>query len=75
MKEGNTTLSVPKDFASRLRKDYDGHNDLERLENWKSEDTKDSYNEDITNKELLKKIKEIEPLTKMEVDDILQRYL
>ena len=48
MKEGNTTLSVPKDFAQELREDYDGHNDLERLENWKSEESNDSYNEDIT---------------------------
>ena len=48
MKEGNTTLSVSKEFAQTLRNDYDGRNDKERLESWAKQFENDSYNKDIT---------------------------
>jgi len=48
MKDGNTTLSVPKDFAQTLRTDYDGHNDMKRLENWADSSNDSSNNNAIT---------------------------
>jgi len=58
MKEGNTTLSVPKEFAEHLREDVEGGNDYERIHNWAEENfcSKDKVNnedllEAINNKE------------------------
>jgi hypothetical protein len=48
VKEGNTTLSVPKEFADHLRDDIDGANDYQRLHNWAEENYSDSYNNSIT---------------------------
>jgi len=60
MKEGNTTLSVPNDFADTLRSEFNGRNDMERLENWADRHSNDSYNKDITHEDILMEIKEIE---------------
>mgnify|MGYP006275067191 CR=1 FL=1 len=38
----NTTLSVPEEFAEDLRENYEGSNDLERLENWAEQFESDS---------------------------------
>lgn len=39
-----TTLSVSKGFAEKLRNEYEGSNDFERLENWAdSRDSGDDY--------------------------------
>jgi hypothetical protein len=48
MKDGNTTLSVPKDFAETLRMHYNGHNDMQRLENWAENQEDNSNNNSIT---------------------------
>lgn len=48
MAERNTTLAVSKDFAEKLRKEYDGHNDEERLENWALDCYESSYKESIS---------------------------
>ena len=55
MKEGNTTLSVPKELAEHLRQDIDGRNDYERLHNWAEKEYGQSNNKDIT----LEEIKEL----------------
>ncbi len=47
MEEEETTLRVPKDFAEHLRNDVDGHNDYKRLQNWKNNDTEESYTDCI----------------------------
>jgi len=78
MKEGNTTLSVPKEFAEHLRKDFSGSNDFERLENWASDIGKDSYNKDITNEDLLEAIEENQtsynnPITIENMEDLMRR--
>jgi hypothetical protein len=33
--EDKTTLMVPKQFARFLRSEFDGKNDIERLQNWR----------------------------------------
>jgi len=50
MGEENTTLSVPKDFANRLRDNYRGSNDWQRLHNWAEDTYQDT--EKITNEDL-----------------------
>lgn len=77
MKEGNTTLSVPKEFAEHLREDVKGGNDYERIHNWAEQEYGDSS--DVSNDEILKKITELQgynnSITKKDVDDVMQRYI
>lgn len=57
MKEGNTTLSVPREFANHLREDVDGNNDYERIHNWAKKEF--GYKNSITNRDLDKKLQEL----------------
>jgi len=44
---GNSTLSVPKKFALRLRKDFEGSNDMERLKDWADQFSQDKEVNDL----------------------------
>lgn len=59
--DGNTTLSVPKEFADMLRKDFDGRNDIERLRQWSERNTeeKESYNNSINTESIRSDIQEL----------------
>jgi len=43
MSDEMTTLAVPKEFAENLRQEYDGGNDLERLEDWADNSSEEPY--------------------------------
>ena len=77
MKEDNTTLSVPKDFADRLRQNFDGSNDWQRLHNW-AEDTY-KHTDSIHNKDLLEKLDELDgynnSITVDDVEDAVSRAI
>ena len=69
MKEDNTTLSVPKDFANKLRQDFEGSNDWQRLHNW----AKDTYkqSDSVKNEDLLQKLEDKDGYNNsITVDDI-----
>jgi len=48
MSDEMTTLAVPKEFAENLRQEYDGGNDLERLEDWADDCSEQGYKNPIT---------------------------
>jgi len=48
MSDEMTTLAVPKEFAENLRQEYDGGNDLERLQDWANDNSEEGYKNPIT---------------------------
>jgi len=48
MSDEMTTLAVPKEFAENLRQEYDGGNDLERLQDWADDCSEEGYKNPIT---------------------------
>jgi len=58
--DGKTTLSVDKGFAQMLRQQFEGRNDMERLENWadQQEQSQESYNNVIDADDLADKLAE-----------------
>ena len=57
-KDQQTTLAVTKEFAHTLREDFDGSNDMERLNNW-AED-KYGYKDSITNEDIVEKLENLD---------------
>jgi len=68
--EEKTTLAVPKSFATKLREEYKGSNDLGRLFNWAKEEFE--YKDSITNEDLLEAIqdRETDYNNSISIDDI-----
>lgn len=69
----NTTLSVPKAFATDLRDKYEGDNDMERLRNW-AEDFETEDDDGTEALDIYEHREEIEEIVDDRVEELRRNY-